>query len=90
MKRLRSITAIATLLSALMLLFVLVCPYTPSPEAVCSASGDIPTIHAMPVLLELGLASALQLTLESEGVFETASSIPQRAEPLQLSCVWLC
>ena len=91
MKGLRKTTALITMAAAFMLLFVLVCPYTPSPLAVVGAGGKLPGAQVAPAVL--AVAFILQLAvLVSPAVNARVELAPAPASaPLSdLLCIRLC
>ena len=85
----RKLTALLAMATALLLLFVVVCPLTPTPITVVSAKGTLP---APVVALAVGTAFALTAAVERMAVLSAASHPPllSHASVLDLTCVRLC
>ena len=86
----RKLTALLTMATALLLLFVVVCPATPTPITVVSAKGTLP---APVVAFAAGTAFSLVSAGERLSALSiTASHLPllAHASVLDLTCVRLC
>lgn len=86
----RKLSALLTIATALLLLFVVVCPETPTPITVVSAKGTLP---APAVAFVVGAAFALTLaTGHISALSTTASNLPllSHVRVLDLTCVRLC
>lgn len=86
----RKLTALLAMATALLLLFVVVCPETPTPITVVSAKGTLP---APVVAFAVGTAFSLALAVERiSELSATASNLPllSHASVLDLTCVRLC
>lgn len=91
MLRLRQITAAITMLAAFMLLFMLLCPYTPSPVAVCSVSGKLPGAQATPVVAMPHFSLAPTVLMVAERVTADVPRLPlPRPDLADLLCTRLC
>ena len=90
MTLMRRLSALLAMAIALLLLFVVVCPETPTPITVVSAQG---TLAASPVALVVGTAFALAMGTERVLALCSASShlpLPSHTSVLDLTCVRLC
>jgi hypothetical protein len=86
----RKLSAMLAMATALLLLFVVVCPETPTPITVVSAKGTLP---APAVTFAVGTAfSFVSATEHISALFVAASNLPlvSHASVLDLTCVRLC
>jgi len=86
----RQLTALLAMATALLLLFVVVCPATPTPITVVTAKGTLP---APVVAFTVGAAFSLALATERPaGVSAASFALPllSHASVLDLTCVRLC
>ena len=86
----RKLSALFAMATALLLLFVVVCPETPTPITVVSAQG---TLASPLVALAVGTAFALAVATEEVSALSVAASqvpLPSHASVIELTCVRLC
>ena len=85
----RKLTALLAMATALLLLFVVVCPETPTPITVVSAKGTLP---APVVAFTVGAAFSLAVAVERMAALSAASHPPllSHASVLDLTCARLC
>jgi hypothetical protein len=90
MRLLHNITALGALLAAALILFVVVCPATPTPIAVVTAHGKAPAPSvAMVALLLMPFALALQRFQAARVRVESYRELPH-PDLLDLTCTRLC
>jgi len=86
----RKLWVLLTMATALLLLFVVVCPETPTPITVVSAKGALP---APVVAFAVGTAFALALATDRFSALAVVASNPpllSHASVLDLTCARLC
>jgi hypothetical protein len=90
MPALRNITAIGATLAAALILFVVVCPVTPTPIAVVTTHGKAPAPSiAMVALLLVPFALSLQRFHAARVRVESYRELPH-PDLLDLTCTRLC
>jgi hypothetical protein len=86
----RKLSALLAMATALLLLFVVICPVTPTPITVVSAKATLP---APMVAFAAGTTFSLSLAMERTSALSVAASnlfLLSHASVLDLTCVRLC
>ncbi len=92
MSALRKVVALVAILSAALLLFVVVCPLTPTPIAVVTSPGSAP-VHGLVAAIVVALPVLATVFVFAFAEFRTGSHIRPTSSSVRvidLTCVRLC